>query len=56
MAEGTTRPVIVWFRKELRLADHEALVAAAGSGAPVVPLYVHDNGTPGVVAAGVPLS
>ena len=52
MAEGTTRPVIVWFRKELRLADHEALVAAAGSGAPVVPLYVHDNGTPGVVAAG----
>ena len=40
------RPIIVWFRRELRLADHAALRAAAESGAPVLPLYVHDDETP----------
>jgi len=47
-----TRPVIVWFRKELRLADHEALTAAVRSGAPVLPLYIHDCETQGAVAPG----
>jgi deoxyribodipyrimidine photo-lyase len=32
---------IVWFRRDLRLADNPALHQAAQAGAPVVPLYVH---------------
>ena len=36
-------PVIVWFRDDLRLADHPALSAAAASGAPVLAVYVRDE-------------
>ncbi|MDX2259114.1 MAG: deoxyribodipyrimidine photo-lyase, partial [Hyphomicrobiaceae bacterium] len=42
-----TRPVIVWFRQDLRLADNMALLRAAETGAPVLPLYVLDDVTPG---------
>ncbi|MEQ8206811.1 MAG: deoxyribodipyrimidine photo-lyase [Woeseia sp.] len=35
--------IIVWFRQDLRLADNPALVAAAASGARVVPLYILDD-------------
>jgi deoxyribodipyrimidine photo-lyase len=41
------RPVIVWFRQDLRLADNPALTAAANTGAPVLCLYVLDDETPG---------
>ncbi|KAG8458188.1 hypothetical protein KFE25_011719 [Diacronema lutheri] len=41
MVAEDAQPVLVWFRRDLRLADHRALHAAAGSGAPVVPVYVH---------------
>ena len=41
------RPIIVWLRRDLRLADHAALEASAASGAPVVPVYVLDYETPG---------
>jgi deoxyribodipyrimidine photo-lyase len=34
-------PVVVWFRHNLRLADNPALAAAAESGHPVLPVYVH---------------
>ncbi|WP_203968308.1 cryptochrome/photolyase family protein [Sediminihabitans luteus] len=34
---------ILWFRRDLRLDDHPALVAAVADGAPVVPLYVLDD-------------
>ncbi len=37
-------PVLVWFRDDLRLDDHPALVAAAESGAPVLPVYVFEEG------------
>jgi deoxyribodipyrimidine photo-lyase len=37
----------VWFRRDLRLADNPALAAAAGSGAPLLPLYIDDNGEDG---------
>ncbi|MBB5519212.1 cryptochrome/photolyase family protein [Amphiplicatus metriothermophilus] len=37
------RPVIVWLRRDLRLADNPALHAAARTGAPVIPLYVFDE-------------
>ncbi len=36
-----TSTSVLWFRRDLRLADHPALVAAAGAGA-VVPLFVLD--------------
>ncbi len=32
--------VIVWFRDDLRLADHPALTAAVQSGLPVLPVYL----------------
>ncbi|TYC92838.1 deoxyribodipyrimidine photo-lyase [Novosphingobium sp. BW1] len=35
-------PVIVWFRRDLRLSDQAALVEAAAKG-PVVPVYVLDD-------------
>lgn len=38
-------PVLLWFRRDLRLSDQPALVAAAGEGA-VVPVYVLDDETP----------
>lgn len=38
-------PVIVWFRRDLRLADQAALLAAAAEG-PVIPVYVLDDETP----------
>lgn len=40
-------PVLVWFRRDLRLADHPALNAAVKTGAPVVPVYILDDETPG---------
>ncbi|PXW68155.1 deoxyribodipyrimidine photo-lyase [Blastomonas natatoria] len=40
-----TRPVIVWLRRDLRLADQAAFAAAAKAG-PVVPVYVLDDETP----------
>ncbi len=36
-------PVIVWFRRDLRIADNPALMAAAETGRPVVPLYILDD-------------
>ena len=35
----TTAPHIVWFKRDLRVADHRALVEAARRG-PVLPLYI----------------
>ena len=36
------KPVLVWLRRDLRIADQPALLAAAGSGRPVVPVFVVD--------------
>ena len=36
-------PVILWFRRDLRLSDHPALDMAAQSGKPVIPLFIHDD-------------
>lgn len=41
------RPLIVWLREDLRIADNPALAAAAATGAPVLPVYVLDDATPG---------
>lgn len=40
-------PIIVWFRQDLRLGDHPALAAAVDTGAPVLPVYILDDATPG---------
>ena len=37
-----SRPVILWFRRDLRLADNPALAAAIATGSPVIPVYVLD--------------
>jgi deoxyribodipyrimidine photo-lyase len=37
---------IVWFRRDLRLADQAALTAAVNSGAPVIPVFILDDETP----------
>ena len=39
--------VLVWFRRDLRLADHAALTAAVQSGFPIIPVYILDDETPG---------
>jgi deoxyribodipyrimidine photo-lyase len=41
-----TKPVIMWFRQDLRLADHPALTAAAAAG-PILPVFILDDETPG---------
>ena len=38
-----TAPILVWLRRDLRLADQPAFHAAAASGAAVVPVYVLDD-------------
>ena len=48
----TTAPVLLWLRRELRLADNPALAAALASGRPVLPVYVLDTTTPGPWAPG----
>ena len=44
-------PHLVWFRNDLRLADHAAVAAAAKAG-PVIALFVFDEATPGSWAMG----
>jgi deoxyribodipyrimidine photo-lyase len=46
------KPIIVWFRNDLRLADNSALSAAAASAAPIVAVYIHDPDAAGPWAAG----
>jgi deoxyribodipyrimidine photo-lyase len=40
-------PILVWLRQDLRLTDNCALIAAARTGRPVIPLYILDR-TPGL--------
>ncbi|MFM7346321.1 MAG: cryptochrome/photolyase family protein [Tagaea sp.] len=45
-------PLLVWFRQDLRLADNPALRDAIATGAPIIPVYVLDDETPGEWAMG----
>ena len=36
-------PIILWFRRDLRLGDHEALTAACATGRPVIPVFIFDE-------------
>jgi deoxyribodipyrimidine photo-lyase len=40
-----TTPAILWFRRDLRLSDQAALLAAAAAG-PVIPVYILDDEAP----------
>ncbi len=44
-------PILMWFRRDLRLGDHEALTAACRSGRPVIPVFIHDDLVAGLGAA-----
>jgi deoxyribodipyrimidine photo-lyase len=44
-------PVIVWLRRDLRLADNPALEHACATGAPVIPLFILDEAAHPVGAA-----
>jgi deoxyribodipyrimidine photo-lyase len=37
------RPIIVWFRRDLRTDDHAALIHAAKQHVPLVPLFIFDT-------------
>lgn len=43
-APAQPRPVLVWFRRDLRLTDNPALAAAADTGQPVVALFIQEDG------------
>jgi deoxyribodipyrimidine photo-lyase len=47
----TDAPLILWFRRDLRLADHPMLAAAAASGRPLVPVFILDPETEGLGSA-----
>jgi len=44
-------PILVWFRRDLRLADHPALCAAIEGGGPIIPVFIHDDSVAGLGAA-----
>ncbi len=48
----SNRPIIVWFRQDLRLADNVALTKAVETRAPIIPLYVLDDASAGEWAPG----
>ena len=52
MARDSDKPVLLWFRQDLRLADNPALHAAMASGQPVLPVYILDDETPGAWRTG----
>ncbi|GFE66660.1 cryptochrome/photolyase family protein [Litoreibacter roseus] len=49
MADDT--PILYWFRRDLRLGDHEGLTEAGKTGRPVIPVFVHDEVVAGHGAA-----
>lgn len=44
-------PLILWFRRDLRLGDHPMLAAAVATGRPLVPVFVLDSQAEAVGAA-----
>ena len=46
-----TRPILLWFRRDLRLADNPALEAAIATGAPVIPVFIRDEAVDALGAA-----
>ncbi|GAB4260765.1 MAG: DNA photolyase PhrA [Pararhodobacter sp.] len=46
-----TRPLILWFRRDLRLDDNPMLAAAAATGRPVIPVFIADEAVTDLGAA-----
>ena len=46
-----TSPILLWFRRDLRLGDHPALSDAAASGRPVLAVFILDDIVEGLGAA-----
>ncbi|MFY0691804.1 MAG: deoxyribodipyrimidine photo-lyase [Paracoccaceae bacterium] len=44
-------PILFWFRRDFRLADHRGLQAAAATGRPVIPVFILDEVAEGHGAA-----
>lgn len=47
-------PVLLWFRRDLRLSDNPALIAALKVGAPIIPIFIwspEEEEGPGVTVA-----
>ena len=44
-------PILMWFRRDLRLGDHAALTAACATGRPVIPVFIRDGLVAGLGAA-----
>jgi deoxyribodipyrimidine photo-lyase len=47
----SNKPLILWFRRDLRLSDHPMLQAAVATGRPLVPVFVLDGQTEAMGAA-----
>ncbi len=47
----TNKPLILWFRRDLRLSDHPMLAQAVATGRPLVPVFVLDAQTEAMGAA-----
>lgn len=45
------RPLILWFRRDLRLDDNPMLAAAAQTGRPLIPVFIADDTVTGIGAA-----
>ena len=45
---SSNKPIIMWFRQDLRLSDNPALKYAVETGKPVVALYIHDEISPDI--------
>ena len=46
-----TSPILLWFRRDLRLGDHPALQTALETGRPVIPVFIFDTVAEGLGAA-----
>ncbi|MCL6284256.1 DNA photolyase family protein [Ruegeria sp. 2012CJ41-6] len=51
MMDGPGSPIIFWFRRDLRLADHPGFFDACRSGRPVLPVFIADESVSGLGAA-----
>ncbi len=47
----TATPLILWFRRDLRLSDHPMLTAAVATGRPLIPIFILDPETEALGAA-----
>lgn len=51
MTPTDTSPILLWFRRDLRLGDHAALAQACATGRPVIPVFIRDGSVNALGAA-----